>query len=69
MVALVSLLIMFISLIQYNFKEKGFLTFEPLTLVPIQKKMILPELLTEKEVCERGEEGMEGWKGGVGARG
>lgn len=33
-----------------NFKNKGFLTFEPITLVPIQKKMIMKELLTPNEV-------------------
>lgn len=35
---------------QHNFRNKGFLTFEPLTLVPMQMKMIDPSLLTEKEV-------------------
>ncbi|KAJ8317334.1 hypothetical protein KUTeg_005238 [Tegillarca granosa] len=35
----------------YNFKKKGYLTFEPITLVPIQMKMVDPKLLTEKEVC------------------
>ncbi|XP_033729855.1 xaa-Pro aminopeptidase 1-like [Pecten maximus] len=35
---------------EYNFREKGFLTFEPLTLVPIQTKMICPSLLSEREV-------------------
>ncbi|CAC5381437.1 pepP [Mytilus coruscus] len=34
---------------QHNFKNKGFLTFETITLVPIQNKMIVPSLLTEKE--------------------
>ena len=33
-----------------NFKGKGFLTMEPITLVPIQTKMIMPELLSEKEI-------------------
>lgn len=35
---------------KYNYKEKGFLTFEPLTLVPIQQKMIDASLLTQKEI-------------------
>ncbi|XP_052100615.1 xaa-Pro aminopeptidase 1-like [Mytilus californianus] len=35
---------------QHNFKNKGFLTFETITLVPIQNKMIVPSLLTEKEI-------------------
>ncbi|XP_071167709.1 LOW QUALITY PROTEIN: xaa-Pro aminopeptidase 1-like [Mytilus edulis] len=35
---------------QHNFKNKGFLTFETITLVPLQNKMIDPSLLTEKEV-------------------
>lgn len=34
----------------YNFKKKGYLTFEPITLVPIQMKMVDPKLLTEKEM-------------------
>ncbi|KAI1236209.1 hypothetical protein IHE44_0001486 [Lamprotornis superbus] len=34
---------------KYNFKNRGSLTFEPLTLVPIQTKMIDVNLLTEKE--------------------
>lgn len=34
----------------YNFREKGFLTFEPLTLVPIQRKLIDASLLTKKEI-------------------
>lgn len=33
-----------------NFRDKGFLTFEPLTLVPIQTKMICPSLLSEREI-------------------
>lgn len=36
---------------KFNFKEKGFLTFEPLTLVPIQKKLITKSLLTVEEVA------------------
>ncbi|KAL3865143.1 hypothetical protein ACJMK2_006764 [Sinanodonta woodiana] len=35
---------------KFNFKDKGFLTFEPITLVPIQTKMINPSLLTQKEI-------------------
>ncbi|XP_062591961.1 xaa-Pro aminopeptidase 1-like [Saccostrea cucullata] len=35
---------------KHNFRNKGFLTFEPLTLVPMQLKMIEPSLLTEKEI-------------------
>uniref|UniRef100_A0A8V0Z6F1 Xaa-Pro aminopeptidase 1 n=1 Tax=Gallus gallus TaxID=9031 RepID=A0A8V0Z6F1_CHICK len=34
---------------KYNFKNRGSLTFEPLTLVPIQTKMIDVSLLTQKE--------------------
>lgn len=34
---------------EHNFRKKGFLTFEPLTLVPIQRKMLNPKLLTQKE--------------------
>ncbi|NWR61295.1 XPP1 aminopeptidase, partial [Bucorvus abyssinicus] len=34
---------------KYNFKNRGSLTFEPLTLVPIQAKMIDVNLLTQKE--------------------
>uniref|UniRef100_A0A8B9BP53 Xaa-Pro aminopeptidase 1 n=1 Tax=Anser brachyrhynchus TaxID=132585 RepID=A0A8B9BP53_9AVES len=37
---------------KYNFKNRGSLTFEPLTLVPIQTKMIDVSLLTQKEVSE-----------------
>ncbi|XP_035674151.1 xaa-Pro aminopeptidase 1-like [Branchiostoma floridae] len=35
---------------KFNFKNKGFLTFEPLTLAPIQSKLLEPSMLTEKEV-------------------
>ncbi|XP_077992891.1 xaa-Pro aminopeptidase 1-like [Glandiceps talaboti] len=35
---------------KHNFNDRGFLTFEPVTLVPIQLKMIEPSLLTEKEI-------------------
>ncbi|NXG79687.1 XPP1 aminopeptidase, partial [Baryphthengus martii] len=34
---------------KYNFKNRGSLTFEPLTLVPIQTKMIDVNLLSQKE--------------------
>lgn len=34
----------------YNFNDRGYLTFETVTLVPIQTKMILTDLLTEAEV-------------------
>lgn len=35
---------------KYSFQDKKFLTFNDVTLVPIQKKMLLPELLTANEV-------------------
>uniref|UniRef100_A0A8D1DBW8 Xaa-Pro aminopeptidase 1 n=1 Tax=Sus scrofa TaxID=9823 RepID=A0A8D1DBW8_PIG len=35
---------------KYNFNNRGSLTFEPLTLVPIQTKMIDVDSLTDKEV-------------------
>uniref|UniRef100_A0A671KUT3 Xaa-Pro aminopeptidase 1 n=1 Tax=Sinocyclocheilus anshuiensis TaxID=1608454 RepID=A0A671KUT3_9TELE len=34
---------------KYNYRNRGSLTFEPLTLVPIQLKMINTDLLTQKE--------------------
>uniref|UniRef100_A0A3B4F252 Xaa-Pro aminopeptidase 1 n=1 Tax=Pundamilia nyererei TaxID=303518 RepID=A0A3B4F252_9CICH len=34
---------------KYNYRNRGSLTFEPLTLVPIQMKMMNTELLTQKE--------------------
>ncbi|KAK7063294.1 Xaa-Pro aminopeptidase 1 [Halocaridina rubra] len=34
----------------YNHRERGFLTFKTVTLVPIQTKMIDPSMLTEKEI-------------------
>lgn len=46
---------------QYNFSNRGSLTFEPLTLVPIQTKMIDVDSLTDKEVTR------ESWGGSVGA--
>jgi Xaa-Pro aminopeptidase len=36
---------------KFNFKDKGFLTFEPLTLVPIQTKLIVKDLLTADELA------------------
>jgi hypothetical protein len=36
--------------VPYNFKMLNYLTFETVSLVPIQTKMLLPEMLTEKEV-------------------
>jgi len=36
--------------LKHNFRGKGFLQFEPITLVPIQTKMLVPELLTSKEI-------------------
>ena len=35
--------------LQHVFGDKGYLTFEPITLVPIQTKMINPKLLTAEE--------------------
>uniref|UniRef100_A0A8C9T7T5 Xaa-Pro aminopeptidase 1 n=1 Tax=Scleropages formosus TaxID=113540 RepID=A0A8C9T7T5_SCLFO len=34
---------------KYNYRNRGSLTFEPVTLVPIQVKMINTEMLTQKE--------------------
>ena len=34
----------------HNFRDRGYLTFEDLTVVPIQKKMIEPKFLTEAEI-------------------
>jgi len=34
----------------HNFKEKGFLTFEPITMVPLCKGLLNPQLLTPKEI-------------------
>ncbi|KAK7109470.1 xaa-Pro aminopeptidase 1-like [Littorina saxatilis] len=36
---------------KFSYRNKPYLTFEPITLVPIQKKMIDPTLLTEKEIA------------------
>ena len=35
---------------KHNFANRGYLTFEDVTLVPIQQKMIMTELLTQDEV-------------------
>ncbi|KAM9326178.1 xaa-Pro aminopeptidase 1 [Gastrophryne carolinensis] len=35
---------------KYNFRDRGSLTFEAITLVPIQSKMINVDMLTQKEV-------------------
>lgn len=35
---------------KYNFGGGGYLTFEPITLVPIQNKMMIPQLLTPDEI-------------------
>lgn len=40
----------FSGCVQYNYRNRGSLTFEPLTLVPIQVKMINTALLNQKEV-------------------
>jgi len=37
--------------VQHRFKDKCFMTFEPLTLVPLQTKLIVKDLLTTEEVC------------------
>ena len=34
----------------HNFRSRGYLTFEDLTVVPIQQKMIVPSLLTQDEI-------------------
>ena len=36
--------------LQYNYMNRGSLTFEPLTLVPMQVKMMNTDMLTQKEV-------------------
>lgn len=36
--------------VPYNFKKLNYLTFETVSLVPIQIKMLLPEMLSEREV-------------------
>lgn len=35
---------------EHNFRERGFLTFKTVTMVPIQTKLIDPALLTKEEV-------------------
>lgn len=45
---------LFCFVFQYNYRNRGSLTFEPLTLVPIQVKMMNTALLTQKEVREEG---------------
>jgi len=35
---------------KYNFRNQDFLTFEPVTLVPIQTKMLEPSMLTADEI-------------------
>ena len=39
-----------ICMFQHRMKDTDFLTFEAITLVPMQQKMLLPDLLTEEEV-------------------
>ena len=34
----------------HNFKDRNFLTFETVSLVPIQTKLLVPEMLSGKEV-------------------
>ena len=34
----------------HNFRSRGYLTFNDLTVVPIQQKMIVPSLLTQDEI-------------------
>jgi len=35
---------------KFNFRERGYLTFETITLVPIQTKLLEPSLLTSEEI-------------------
>lgn len=35
---------------QYNFKDRGYLTFEPITLVPIQRKLLVPSMMMAQEL-------------------
>lgn len=35
---------------EHNFRDRGYLTFEDLTLCPIQQKLIEPTLLTKEEI-------------------
>lgn len=41
---------MLILIFQYNFRERGYLSFETITLVPIQTRLLEPALLTSEEV-------------------
>ena len=50
-------------LLKNNFGETGFLTMDPVTMAPIQMKMIEPSLLTEAQVRGGGGGGEGG--GGV----
>ena len=34
----------------HNFRDRGYLTFEDLTVVPIQQKLIDPKLLSQDEI-------------------
>jgi len=36
--------------LENNFKDRGYLGFEPITLFPIQTKLLLPSMLTSEEV-------------------
>ncbi|KAJ7385565.1 Xaa-Pro aminopeptidase 1 [Desmophyllum pertusum] len=36
--------------LENNFKNRGYLGFEPITLFPIQTKLLLPSMLTSEEV-------------------
>ena len=58
----------------HRYKNEQYLTMEPVTMVPYQQKMILPELLTPLEVSERSKDldgkgcdwmgrGVAGWEG------
>lgn len=44
---------------KFNFKEKRYLTFKDLTMVPIQRKMIMAELLSSEEIDYLNEYHME----------
>ena len=35
---------------KHNFRDRGYLTFEDLTVCPIQQKLIDPSLLTQEEI-------------------
>ena len=36
---------------RFNFNQKHYLTFEPVTLVPIQTKMMDPDLMTKEDIA------------------